>query len=96
MTRSAAAGRAVPPTASRADLAGWLGLAAAPTFALMAWISAIGSPGTMLCSAASAFLPINDMTLMYLLMGLFHLSPWLRLHSARLQRDTSTTKPEGN
>jgi hypothetical protein len=65
---------------------GWLGLAPAPAFALMAWISAVGSSGMVMCSAASAFLPINDMALMYLLMSLFHLSPWLKLASARAQR----------
>ncbi|WP_287174464.1 hypothetical protein [Mesorhizobium sp.] len=35
------------------DFAGRLGLAAAPTFALMAWISAVGSAGMTMCSAAS-------------------------------------------
>jgi hypothetical protein len=79
------------------DLADWLGLAAAPTFALMAWISAVGSPGMTMCAAASAFMPINDMALMYLLMSLFHLSPWLKLFLARSQhRDTSATQTEGD
>jgi len=32
-----------------------------------------------LCSAVSAIVPINDMTLMYLLMSLFHAAPWLKL-----------------
>lgn len=65
-----------------AGLASRLGLAAAPTFALLAAVSAFGSSG--ICSAASPFVSINDMTLMYLLMSLFHLSPWLRLLSRRL------------
>lgn len=79
------------------DAAGRLGLAAAPTFALMAWISAVGAPGMTMCSAASAFAPINDMALMYVLMSLFHLSPWMKLLSARSQRpNTPVTQTEGD
>ncbi|WMT92905.1 hypothetical protein [Pelagibacterium sp. H642] len=74
------------------DVAGRLGLAAAPTFALMAWISAVGSPGMTMCSATSAFVPINDMALMYVLMSLFHLSPWMKLLSARSQRPNTQTE----
>jgi hypothetical protein len=74
-----------------------LGLAAAPTFALMAWISAVGSPGMTMCLAASAFVPINDMALMYLLMSFFHLSPWLKLLSAGSQRrNTPVTQTQGD
>ncbi|MBB2974238.1 hypothetical protein [Mesorhizobium sp. RMAD-H1] len=65
-----------------ADVSAGLGLAAAPSFALMAWISAIGSPGLTVCSGASGFVPINDMALMYVLMSFFHLPAWLRLFSA--------------
>ena len=61
------------------DMAGRLGFAATPTFALMAGISAVNSPGMTMCSAASPLAPISDMALMYLLMSLFHLSPWLKL-----------------
>jgi hypothetical protein len=64
-------------------VAGRLGFAATPTFALMAWISAVSSPGMTMCSVASPLVPINDMALMYLLMSLFHLSPWLKLLSHR-------------
>ncbi len=62
--------------------AGWLGLAASPTFALMAWIAANDAPSIALCSSGSSMLPINGMTAMYMLMSLFHLSPWLKLASA--------------
>lgn len=79
----AAKGKAAPLPGQAVDLAGWLGLAAAPVFALMAWISAVGSPGMAICSAASPLAPIGDMALMYLLMGFFHLSPWLKLLSHR-------------
>ncbi|MFC0010317.1 hypothetical protein [Devosia nitrariae] len=79
------------------DVSGWLGLAAAPTFALMAWISAVGSPGMSICSGASASVPVNDMVLMYLLMSVFHLSAWLKFLSAGWQRaNTRVTQTEGD
>lgn len=56
--------------------AGWLALAAAPCFAAMAWITA-ASPA--LCLSGPGPLPLDGMTMMYLLMSLFHLPPWLRL-----------------
>jgi hypothetical protein len=61
--------------------AGWLGLAAAPTFAVMALLTRIqdgGMPG-MLCSAAHDASPLTGMVPMYLLMSAFHSAPWLRL-----------------
>ncbi|MCF3947415.1 hypothetical protein [Acidiphilium iwatense] len=67
----------------RAPTAGWLGLAASPTFAFMAWIAAKDAPPIALCSSGSSILPIDGMTAMYLLMSLFHLSPWLKLASSR-------------
>ncbi|MCR6673104.1 hypothetical protein [Devosia ginsengisoli] len=65
---------------------GWLRFAAAPTFALMGGISAVSSPGMIICTSAMPWSPINDMALMYLLMAIFHLSPWLTLVSARFPR----------
>lgn len=97
MTMFAVKGKAASLPGQTVDLARWLGLAAAPTFALMAWISAVGSAGMTMCSAAPAFMPISDMALMYLLMSLFHVSPWLKLFSARSQhRITSVTRTEGD
>jgi len=65
-------------------LAGWLALAAAPTFALMAWISARDASPIPLCSAAgTGILPLGGMTAMYVLMSLFHLAPWLKLAPRR-------------
>ena len=61
--------------------AAWLALAASPTFALMAWIAANDAPPIALCSSGSGIMPIGGMTAMYLLMSLFHLSPWLTLAS---------------
>lgn len=68
--------------------ADWLSLAAAPTFAFMALMTAVpgGGPLDMLCSANPRASPFSGMTLMYLLMGAFHLGPWLRLISRRTQR----------
>ncbi|HMJ44385.1 MAG TPA: hypothetical protein VK522_19125 [Pseudolabrys sp.] len=68
---------AVVPGAAR-----WLGLAAAPTFALMAlWTSLAGGTPDVLCMAMQHASPSGGMTVMYLLMSAFHLAPWLRLIS---------------
>jgi hypothetical protein len=61
--------------------ADWLGLAASPTFALMALVTAIGGEPQLLCSAAHLGPRIDGMVVMYLLMGAFHVAPWLRLVS---------------
>ena len=65
-------------------IAGWLGLAAAPTFALMALLTdAPGGSGMgMMCAAGHAS-PLAGMAPMYVLMSAFHLPPWLRLMSRR-------------
>ena len=62
-----------------------LSFAAAPTFAIMALLIVIqgdGMPG-MLCSAAHDASPLTGMVTMYLLMGAFHLAPWLQLIANR-------------
>lgn len=61
------------------DRTRWLGLAAAPTFALMALIAATDAPPLALCAAGASVLPVDGMTAMYVLMSLFHLPPWLKL-----------------
>jgi hypothetical protein len=64
--------------------AGWLGLAAAPTFAIMALLTGVGGgPQDMLCSAAQDASPLSGMFPMYLLMSAFHSAPWLKLISGR-------------
>ncbi len=67
-----------PSRAGRLGAADWLSLAAAPTFAVMALVTAAGGPGPldMLCSGAS---PLGSMAAMYGLMSAFHAAPWLRL-----------------
>jgi hypothetical protein len=77
--------------------ADWIGLAMSPTFAVMAWIAATDVPRIALCSSSSNRLPIDSMACMYLLMSLFHVSPWLRLASDRPRRFThSHSRTEGD
>jgi hypothetical protein len=73
------------------DASGWIGLAASPTFAPMAWIAATDAPRMAICASASDMLPIDGMAWMYLLMSLFHVSPWLKLAFDRPQRLTHPT-----
>jgi hypothetical protein len=60
--------------------AGWLGLAAAPTFAVMALLTHLSGAGAdMMCSAGNDASPLGGMVPMYVLMSAFHLAPWLKL-----------------
>jgi hypothetical protein len=64
--------------------AGWLGLAAAPTFAAMALMScAPGAGADVMCSAMHGGSPLSGMIPMYVLMSAFHSAPWLKLISHR-------------
>jgi hypothetical protein len=65
--------------------ANWLCLAAAPTFAIMALLTAFrgSSPPDMLCAAAQHASPLSGMAAMYWLMSAFHSAPWLKLISSR-------------
>jgi len=75
--------------------AGWLSLAAAPVFAVMALASGLAGGGemAMICPANAsplggfslAGLSLGGMPAMYLLMSVLHSAPWLRL-LARGQR----------
>jgi hypothetical protein len=78
--RSAAAFRA----------AGWLSLAATPTFAIMALQTGVldGRSAEMLCSTAHSS-PLSGMVPMYLLMSVFHSPHWLKLMSRRRRADRS-------
>jgi hypothetical protein len=74
--------------------ADWLGLAAAPTFAIMALLTGVlGSPSDMLCSAAQGASPLSGMVPMYLLMCAFHSGSWLKLIS---NREAPDAKPAGD
>lgn len=52
-----------------------LSLAASPVFAVMAWLTV--RQGGAICAAGNGPLPLDGMTMMYLLMSLFHLPAWL-------------------
>jgi hypothetical protein len=72
----------------------WLHLAATPTFAAMALVSAIApvAPMDTLCSASHGFV-WNGMAVMYGLMSAFHAGPWLRMLAARKHsRDSAGSK----
>lgn len=61
----------------------WLSLAAAPTFAIMAVLTAIGGGmPDMVCLASQHASALGGMVPMYLLMSAFHLPPWLKLISS--------------
>lgn len=62
--------------------ADWLGLAAAPTFAVMALLTSVSGDGAdMICATMRDASPFGGMVPMYLLMVLFHAGPWFRLIS---------------
>ena len=88
MTAFSAASEGSPRVWRARGAAAWLALAASPTFGLMAWLAAHDAPPRALCSPGSSIPPIGGMSAMYLLMSLFHLSPWLRLASARAKART--------
>lgn len=80
---SATAGARSDGAVAARRLARWLALAATPTFAIMAVLTAvIGGPADMLCAAGHGSL-LGGMVPMYLLMSAFHSSAWLRLISER-------------
>jgi hypothetical protein len=70
---------------TKASAACLLSLAATPTFAIMALLTAIHGGGMpdMLCSAARDGSPLTGMVPMYVLMSAFHSAPWLKLISGR-------------
>ena len=79
-----------PVGATARPLARCLGLAAAPTFALMAVLTAMSGGGTAdaICGAGSW---LSGMAPMYLLMSVFHAAAWLKLIAADEAR--SADKP---
>jgi hypothetical protein len=84
----AAAIRSESGDAAALRTADWLYLAAAPTFAIMALLTAVlgrGQPD-ILCAAVEHTSPFSGMTPMYLLMSAFHSPPWLMLISSQRKR----------
>src|SRR5579864_420925 len=76
--------------AAARDMANWLSLAAAPTFAIMALLTSVlggGQPDVLCSPMQGASLP-GGMIPMYLLMSAFHLAPWLKLISTRHSKVT--------
>ena len=63
--------------------ADWLCLAATPTFAVMALLTALGGGPDILCAAMSHASLLGGMVPMYLLMSAFHAAPWLKLICGR-------------
>jgi len=70
--------------AAKLSIVKGLCLAATPTFAIMALLTAVSGtgPADTLCSADHGSL-LSGMVPMYLLMGAFHLPPWLKLNFRR-------------
>ena len=69
-------------------IAEWLCLAVAPVCALMALYVGVfdGSASGAMSPAMHPTSPLGGMAPMYLLMGLFHAAPWVRLISSRRRR----------
>lgn len=80
---SAAAGASRDGVVAVRHLTRWLALAATPTFAVMAVLTAmLGGPADMLCAAGQGSV-LGGMVPMYLLMSAFHSAAWLRLIAER-------------
>jgi hypothetical protein len=61
----------------------WLALAASPTFAIMALLTAVDGSADMICLAAQDASTLGGMVPMYVLMSAIHSAPWLKLISGR-------------
>jgi hypothetical protein len=78
-----AAGKTSSTALGSLGAADWLSLAAAPTFIAMACATVFAERTQMTCIADQGAFPLTGMAMMYLLMGAFHLAPWLRLLGRR-------------
>lgn len=78
------AGRDGGGAAAALGIAEWLCLAATPTFATMALLTAVlgGGAMDMLCSTGPGS-SLTGMVPMYVLMSAFHSAPWLKLVAVR-------------
>jgi len=78
-------GRMVTRRAGPLQAARWLSLAATPTFAFMALLTAASRTEAFDSLCSSGHVPgLGGMIPMYLLMSAFHATPWLNLVSGRL------------
>ena len=59
-------------------VADFLHLAATPTFALLAVVTAISGSGPMTCMEMAGASLLDSMGFMYLLMAVFHAGPWMK------------------
>jgi hypothetical protein len=84
MDEQAMATRHESDNAAARGPADWLCLAAAPTFALMAVLTAFGGgPADILCSPSHGASALSGMAPMYALMSAFHSPAWLKLIAGR-------------
>jgi hypothetical protein len=70
-------------------IAAWLGIAAAPAFAVMAVITGLPGGDRMAMTCGVEASSLAGMVPMYLLMSVFHLTPWLELIGDRFSRKSS-------
>jgi len=77
-------GRVPTRNAAAVRITDGLGLMASPISATMAVLTSMpgGGPAEAFCSSVHAS-PLGGMTTMYLLMGAFHVAPWIRLVRTR-------------
>ena len=71
-------------------LAKWIRLAAAPLFCVLACLSLLTPSGGVACISTPAAFAFQDMGVMYLLMSLVHLPPWLTLLGHGLESEKQT------
>jgi len=74
-------------------VAAWLGILATPTFAALAVLTHVGNGSAMhtVCDADAP--PMAGMDAMYLLMSVFHSTPWLKLVAKRTNSRTRRSTP---
>jgi hypothetical protein len=74
-----ATGTAHKERGAASSIARWMGLAAAPTFAIMALLTSMLDQRDSICTITQGAFPLSGMLTMYLLMGAFHSAPWVKL-----------------